>query len=365
MNRASGQTNPKKETILSYLTQSLIFNFPVPKFNLISYVQRTMVPVSKLVTAIITTSPTPSSPSTELITSVLQSFHQHCPDLAAVRVIVVFDTFQRITTQARLKTGSATPEIASSYNLYKENVKSLILRECYVSKNDDGYTMVNLQAAAEYGSRDTVALSVAHTEDKHITFIEPVERLGFGLAVRSALRLVETPYVWVQQHDWALVADIPLRPLLEVMQTSSMESETNTPVKYVSFPSVRMLQYAESNHVRQYPALRTATTSLKQDFTSTSSDDTSVTVKVPLTPLFFWHDKPHLASTEHYLARVFPSSLAMRKGDFIEDKTGQRARMQMKDGLWHKWACWLYYPDEGTRLCLRHLKGRTWKGERC
>lgn len=323
-----------------------------------------MVPVSNLLTVIITTSPTPSSPSTELITSVLESFHRHCPDLAAVRIIVVFDTFQRITTQARLKTGSATPEIASTYNLYKENVKSLILRE-YTSKNknddDDGCTMVNLEATAEYGSRDTVMLAVTHTKDKHITFIEPVERLGFGLAVRSALRMAETPYVWVQQHDWALVADIPLRPMLEVMQTSSSsEPDTNTPVKYVSFPSVRMLQYAESNHVRQYPPLRTATTSLKQDFTSTSSNET---IKVPLTPLFFWHDKPHLASREHYLARVFPSSLAMRKGDFIEDKIGQRARMQMKEGLWHKWACWLYYPDEGTRLCLRHLKGRTWKGK--
>lgn len=327
-----------------------------------------MVPVSNLLTVIITTSPTPSSPSTELISSVLESFHRHCPDLAAVRVIVVFDTFQRVTTQARLKTGSATPEIASSYNVYKENVKALILRE-YASNNtndngDDGggCTMINLQATAEYGSRNAVTLAMSHTEDKQITFAEPVERLGFGLAVRSALRMTETPYVWVQQHDWALVADIPLRPILEVMQSSSSEPDTTTPVKYVSFPSVRMLQYAESNHVRQYPSLRTATTSLKQDFTSTSSDDASAQVKIPLTPLFFWHDKPHIASTAHYLARVFPSSLAMRKGDFIEDKIGQRARMQMKEGLWHKWACWLYYPDEGMRLCLRHLKGRTWKG---
>lgn len=29
---------------------------------------------------------------------------------------------------------------------------------------------------------------------------------------------------------------------------------------------------------------------------------------------------------------------------------------------WTKWATWLYYPDEGKELCLRHLKGRTWRG---
>lgn len=29
---------------------------------------------------------------------------------------------------------------------------------------------------------------------------------------------------------------------------------------------------------------------------------------------------------------------------------------------WTKWASWLYYPEEGKQLCLRHLKGRTWQG---
>lgn len=29
---------------------------------------------------------------------------------------------------------------------------------------------------------------------------------------------------------------------------------------------------------------------------------------------------------------------------------------------WAKWATWLYYPEDGKKVCLRHLKGRTWKG---
>jgi hypothetical protein len=59
---------------------------------------------------------------------------------------------------------------------------------------------------------------------------------------------------------------------------------------------------------------------------------------------------------------VFPTRLAMRRGEFIEDKIGQRARAQMKEGQWAKWATWLYYPDDGDLLCLRHLMGRTWRG---
>jgi hypothetical protein len=90
-----------------------------------------------------------------------------------------------------------------------------------------------------------------------------------------------------------------------------------------------MLKYAVSAEVSRFPALRKLTSELKRDYSPKGQPD----VKIPLTPLFFWHDKPHIACTEHYLARVFPSRLAMLRGDFIEDKIGQRARTQMKEGL--------------------------------
>ena len=325
-----------------------------------------MVPVSSLLTVVITTSPTPSSPSTDLISSVLESFQRHCPDLAATRVIVVFDTWDRVTTSKLwLKSGTVSPEIGAHYGAYKDNVKSLILRNYNPDQSGLGSLQAR-QATAEFGSDydegNAIELAITQTADKFSTFIEPAARLGFGLAVRSAVRLVETPYVWVQQHDWALKTDIPLESLLEVMQHSEADHSSTSnpppPIKYVSFPSVRMLRYADSDAVIAHPALRSMTASLKQEFVPPSRP----AVKVPLTPLFFWFDKPHLVSTAHYLSRVFPTRLAMRRGEFIEDKIGQRARSQMKEGLWHKWACWLYYPDEGKQLCLRHLMGRTWRG---
>ncbi|KAI1361056.1 hypothetical protein F5Y08DRAFT_29415 [Xylaria arbuscula] len=327
----------------------------------------TTTTLTDLITLIITTSPTPSAPSTDLISSTLESFKLHCTGLLSCRVIIVFDTYDRIGESMRLKKGQVTQELAQALELYKINVKDLILKEWYpTAKQGTSPVFLRDQAEAEYGSPkmadNHVAISISQTVDKRITFIEPAARLGFGLAVRSALRVSETPYVWVQQHDWPLVRDIPLTSMLEVMQASenagSESSDSAPPVKYICLPAIRMLYYAISPHVQPFPALRALTAQLKRDFFPASQPE----VAVPLTPLFFWHDKPHIASTAHYLARIFPSRLAMARGDFIEDHVGQRARAQMKEGNWAKWACWLYYPEEGTEVCLRHQHGRKWRG---
>ncbi|KAI2627120.1 hypothetical protein GGS21DRAFT_254366 [Xylaria nigripes] len=315
---------------------------------------------SDLVTLIITTSPTPSAPSTDLISDILSSFKLYCPGLLACRIIVVFDTYDRIGEHMRLKKGQITADGAQAVELYKLNVKQLILGEWNFDAKSASQVFLHGEGLAEYGSphltENQVSLSTLQTDDKRVTFIEPAGRIGFGLAVRSALRMTETPYVWVHQHDWPLVRDIPLCSLLEVMQAS--EADSSVPVKYICLPAIRMLSYATSAHVVPFPILRSLTANLKRDFFPQSRPNTSV----PLTPLFFWHDKPHIASTAHYLARVFPSRLAISRGDFIEDSIGQRARAQMKEGNWAKWACWLYYPEDGKAVCLQHRHGRRWKG---
>ncbi|KAI0190477.1 hypothetical protein EV127DRAFT_91766 [Xylaria flabelliformis] len=318
-------------------------------------------PPSNLVTLIITTSPTPSAPSTDLISDILASFKLHCPVLLSCKVIVVFDTYDRIGDSMRLKKGQITAEGARAVETYKTNVKDLVLGQWYPEAAQNSRAFVHAQGLAEYGSphlaENHVALSILQTVDRRVTFIEPAGRVGFGLAVRSALRVTETPYVWVQQHDWPLARDIPLKSLVEVMQAS--EGDPSVPVKYVCLPAIRMLSYATSAHVLQFPALRALTAKLKGDFSTTSGPDGA---SVPLTPLFFWHDKPHIAATAHYLARIFPSRLAIARGDFIEDSVGQRARTQMKEGNWAKWACWLYYPGDGKEVCLQHRHGRKWRG---
>ncbi|KAM7201540.1 hypothetical protein V8F20_004768 [Naviculisporaceae sp. PSN 640] len=332
-----------------------------------------------LITLIFTTSPTPSAPSTELLSAVIRSFKTHCPSLTACRVILVIDTYDRVSPKNRLKKGAVTTDGASKFLEYKQNAKSLIINEYSrrFDKDEGNSELYVTEGEAEYGSdayaqqTNSVPLTITKTRNGLVTFIEPEQRLGFGLAVRSALRLTKTPYVWVQQHDWSLESDIPLSPILDIMQRSTSNSHLDSltgpksslavPVKYVCFPSVRMLSYATSDHVMQFSALKALTNLYKTTF-SHHSPETGASVKVPLTPMFFWFDKPHIASTEHYLEHVFPNRLAIMRGAFIEDTVGHRARTEMKDGHWKKWACWLYYPDDGKQLVLRHLKGRTWRG---
>ncbi|KAK1964060.1 alcohol dehydrogenase [Colletotrichum sublineola] len=322
----------------------------------------TPAPISDALTLIVTTSPTPSAPSTDLLDAVFRSIRVCCGDLLACRIIVVLDTFERVGEIARLKKGQVTEKGAAAYLNYKKNVKDLVLG--VYDQPDSKDELVQEQGEAEYGysgraasvTKHLATYTVSRTKDGRVSFVEPSERLGFGLAVRTALRMTTTPYVWIHQHDWTLVYDIPVAPILDVMKTNDADEEG--PVKYICLPSVRMLQYAESAHVQEFPHLRALTAKLKHDFVPQSHP----TTKVPLTPMFFWHDKPHIASTQHYLSRVFPTRLAIPRGGFIEDTIGHRARTQMKEqGMWSRWGCWLFYPGQGKQLCLRHLDGRRWR----
>ncbi|KAH7018242.1 uncharacterized protein B0I36DRAFT_425317 [Microdochium trichocladiopsis] len=317
---------------------------------------------SDAVTLVITTSPTPSAPSTELLCAILESFRTHCTELLTCRIIVVLDTFERIGLQPRLKKGQVTKQGAKDVDDYKTNVKNLILEQYWPHEEKPQLSSSTHEAEFGYEANEANHISVVatHTPDGRITFLEPTRRLGFGLAVRSALRLTETPYVWIQQHDWSLVTDVPLGGILDVMRRH--ECHESSPVKYVCLPSVRMLGYATSGHVTNFPTLKSLTAELRKEFAVPSTTAAGKTETIPLTPMFFWHDKPHIASTEHYLSRVFPTRLAIPRGAFIEDTIGQRGRNQMKEGQWTRWACWLYYPDDGQTLCLRHLQGRTWRG---
>ncbi|KAG6014299.1 hypothetical protein E4U43_006692 [Claviceps pusilla] len=317
----------------------------------------------RLLTLVITTSPTLSAPSTGLLSTLLDSIRAHCALLFKCKVIVVFDAWEQITTQPRLKKGQVTQKSAQDYLVYKGNVKKLFL-EKYLRRALDDTKLTTGTGEAEYGSPGSnaikpVAFTTSSTQCRQVTFIEAVDqRLGFGLAVRTALRMVQTPYTWVHQHDWALIYDIPIVSLLAVMRGA--ETDASKPdVKYICLPSGHRASYATSDQVMRFPELRKLAIALTGDFSVAAGDRPAV---VPLTPMFFWHDKPHIVSTAHYLARVFPTRLAMMRGAFIEDTIGQKARDQMKAGEWTKWATWQFNPDEGRQPCLKHLHGRTWRG---
>jgi len=271
----------------------------------------------------------------------------------------VFDACEKVATRPRLKKGYVTSESANDYDEYKQNVRNLFFEE-YLQGSPQDFALKESSGEAEYGignNTTPVPFTVSSTDDGRLSFIDAHgRRLGFGLAVRSALRIVTTPYVWVHQHDWALIEDIPITSILGVMQAS--DSDDQEPIKYVCLPSGRRMSYATSDQVMLFAELRKLSVTLTGNYMPPNGHSDAV----PLTPMFFWHDKPHVAQTSHYLQRIFPTRLAMMRGAFIEDTVGQRARNQMKEGQWAKWATWLYNIDNGKKACIRHLHGRTWRG---
>jgi len=291
-----------------------------------------------------------------------------------------------VSTQARLKKGNVTQAIADGYNSYKSALKKLLLvngREQTVL--DDVETSHFTMGGKRHLTQ--VEVRVQSTDDGRLMFVEPDTRIGFGLGVRTALDHVKTPYVFIQQHDWALCASIPLVEIVNGMEAADHhENYHNPPINYVNFNTRWSVNYS-SRQVSNDPSLRVLESAiLKAKMESTNVRTASLMSKS--TPLFYWLDRPHIARTSVYREQVFRQG-HFSAGDFIEDVFGQKMitdiRRQMSaviaehhaakpDGLaadivtqdrlriaQSGWlGCWLWENGDPTSWSLVHLQGRTY-----
>jgi hypothetical protein len=106
-------------------------------------------PTSTMLTLVLTTSPTPSAPSTELLEAILTSFRQCCPALLGCRVILVLDTYDRVGAEPRLKKGRVNEEGAKVFNQYKENAKQLVLKNFLAGTPLEADNLISSQSEAE------------------------------------------------------------------------------------------------------------------------------------------------------------------------------------------------------------------------
>ncbi|CAE7590368.1 unnamed protein product [Symbiodinium pilosum] len=164
---------------------------------------------------------------------------------------------------------------------------------------------------------------------------------GFGFAVKAALAEVKTQYVLVVQHDQEFIAGFDLPAVLETM---SRHPEI---VKYVGLSSVSTLNYDHVMRSKYGLSLRCTT-----EF------------GVPLMPLIFFYDKPHICSTTHYRNTIFGPGSSVRKGEFIEETLGVAQREDiLQNGMdaHAKYGTFqLDYRDEHDRqlAVVRHVNGR-------
>jgi hypothetical protein len=347
-----------------------------------------------LLTVVVTTSPIVSHPSTLMLDTLLASFRLGASALARCSKIIVCDGYNQPDEASGGGGGGAekkkkrNPRYRRRKNISEREAANY---EAFVRKlrrenggNDDNDNDARKDKDEDdeddeeqrIGSRAARIRRRAAPHTKILSFGKG-ERLGFALALKEALALVETEFVMVVQHDWAFLRPFPLERVLRVMQT-------HPEVKYVGLPSTSSLTYAETASVRD-PGLRSHMTSQEARF------------GLPLYPLLFWFDKTHVARTKHYRMFVFGQYPAVlpseakhgrvccsgggnlngsiiinnnadgvqmqrarfKRGDFIEDTLGHRelADIRAHGFLAHaKYGTFLY--DDGSGEVIAHLDGR-------
>ena len=242
------------------------------------------------VTVILTTSPTPSNPSTRLLEIVLRSVVRHEPSLQHCPKVIVCDGFilapPTRTGRIRFKSGKVTHSHAEAYDEYKARL------------------------------RDLVAAGDPHRGFANSQLLCLGKRHGFAFAIREALRLVKTTFVLVVQHDRMFLRPGRLPNVLEVMRRDPA-------LKHVGLLQKSTLTYARTVNdkygIDVGPYVRRAPD-----------------VQLTFVPAVFMYDSTHVARAQWYREFVFGNivtsrgTFRLRTGDFIEDKLGQSMLSEIK-----------------------------------
>ncbi|KAL6252538.1 hypothetical protein RBB50_000257 [Rhinocladiella similis] len=287
-------------------------------------------------TIILTTSPTPSIPSTELISGVLQSL---APSLSTVPLIITFDGFTVCQNDkyrdGRLKKGQVPLQMAEAYPSYITNVKRL-------------FSQPDIPVVQE-GVLEAI---ISRTDgERCVTFIQHRRHQGFALCVVSALRYCTTPFVLVLQHDWVFEIEPPIQRLLTILQDERG-------VNYITFVAKNFKRYEltmGSTNVR-----------LRAVFDAARAMRHGLEYESDLVACLHFYDRPHLASVTKYyeILEMFPK---LRKGDFLEDAIGTKFSYSISNACsneeavraWKRIGTWMYAPDGGFSRTVRHTSGRT------
>eukprot|EP00977_Amphora_coffeiformis_P027942 scaffold34666_cov158-Amphora_coffeaeformis.AAC.11 len=305
-----------------------------------------MPSMEELLTIIVTTSPIRSHPSTELLERTFDTFGLAGEEFLNCPKVIVCDGYKQrdngkpsrkkhnISKQA-MRNGIVTEEQASNYILFKERLRKLCKEASSVSPF------------------------------RHTTVEEMEERMGYGFALRHALRhCVSTPFVCVIQHDRTFMRQTPMYEVLHTMWR-------HRAIKYVGISMRSNLMYRDIFHSKYGKASEDEMGSMilrprellldaaKYGPNGNSDEGLADLVdgkilksirayaeayqgsmqcakqlswvqdhpppegkhQLTLTPTLFWYDNTHVCETAHYRDFVFhPKYKMVARGGFVEDK---------------------------------------------
>lgn len=253
-------------------------------------------------TILITTSPVPNNPNPSLLLKIYERF-KTMADLMGCRIIILADGYKQ-----------------SSKNSYKSGMIDDIRVRNYIDYLD----LLNMFI------RDGV---LPNTE-----LVIRDKRYGFASNIRYGLDLVDTKYVLIYQHDWTFDRPVNINELLNAM-------DRFPELRYIGFPS-------RENYLLKLAAYPVFFKDLaKYDINKFG---------VPLLPLNFWYDKPHIARVDFYKSFVYGqrhidplNGKSISVKNFIEDTLGQVERndLAMHGMTAHaKYGTYLLYDIPGSTV---------------
>ncbi|KAL7534376.1 hypothetical protein ACHAXR_005829 [Thalassiosira sp. AJA248-18] len=366
------------------------------------------LPLSKLLTIIVTTSPIRSHPCTDMLEHTFDTFHfagdefaYQCPKVIVCDGCRVLD--EDNDREEKKDEATNPPKITRKYS----NVKQTLRNGIATIEQNQNYNEFKLQLRKL--CEDANGPSETRNPFRNTRVVELEERHGYGFALRHALyHCVDTPYVCVIQHDRTFLRPTPVKEVV-----NSMANDDQGQIKYVGMSMRSNLMYHDifsgkygrrateefktmilrpkelcigdnnygatgksmknmivpkSEKRRQVQeALKDTYRGSHQYFTykeqskMTEKKDADGFHQLTLSPTVFWYDNTHIVQTAHYRDFIFhPQYKMVARGGFVEDKLSpciirNCERLGLKDGH-AKFGCYLLDDHSGAVL-TGHLDG--------
>lgn len=259
-------------------------------------------------TVLLVTSPIVSHPSTELLDKVVSSF-QLVTDLNSCKLIILADGVK--CGKFRPKRGSVTSEMLSNYSSYLDKIDEKI------------------RSADENSLWSRTSL------------VRMTEHLGFGHVVYHGLRMCQTEYVMVVQHDHPFSFSFSISPVISFLDSGQ--------AVYVTLPISTVWRHVNRAASLYQMDLRRKTVQFQD---------------AQFVPILFWYDGTHIVRTKTYKELVFEGEQSLPLGHFIEDTFSQWVMKLLREDYekWHKiFSMFAYKPRQEEEALIYHLDGRKYR----
>ena len=203
------------------IRQPIPTTVPSKEMNIAPEVKPSKVPLSKLLTIIITTSPIRSNPSTEMLENTFATFPfagsefaHECPK------VIVCDGYRVLNEdndrEEKKDESRPPPKITRKYVNSKQNLRNGIA----TTDQAKNYTEFKIRLRQLCDEANGPTQTKNPFRNTHV--VELDERHGYGFALRHALyHCVDTPYVCVIQHDRTFMRPTPIKEVVGAMEIDS------------------------------------------------------------------------------------------------------------------------------------------------